>query len=99
MVPVAAHPNHTRKANLAAAVGCWLRKKEMPDQKFTKPWHGVPRESIDWHPTVNDKACIGCGTCSRKGFPLNISSSTPTAYKASHHGYSEVIQQEREPSR
>jgi CDP-4-dehydro-6-deoxyglucose reductase len=35
----------------------------MPDPKFTKPWHGVPRESIDWHPTVNDEACIGCGTC------------------------------------
>lgn len=35
----------------------------MPDPKFTKPWHGVPRESIDWHPTVNEDACIGCGTC------------------------------------
>lgn len=35
----------------------------MPDPKFAKPWHGVPRESIDWHPTVNDDACIGCGTC------------------------------------
>ncbi|MCP9443609.1 MAG: FAD-binding oxidoreductase [Nitrospira sp.] len=35
----------------------------MPDPKFTKPWHGVPRESIEWHPTVNEDACIGCGTC------------------------------------
>ncbi|MEX2490590.1 MAG: FAD-binding oxidoreductase [Nitrospirales bacterium] len=35
----------------------------MPDPKFTKPWHGIPRESIDWHPTVNEDACIGCGTC------------------------------------
>lgn len=35
----------------------------MPDPKFTKPWHGIPRESIDWHPTVHEDACIGCGTC------------------------------------
>lgn len=33
----------------------------MPDPKLTKPWHGVPREMIDWHPTVNEDACIGCG--------------------------------------
>ena len=35
----------------------------MPDPRYTKPWHGVPRESIDWHPTVIADACIGCGTC------------------------------------
>jgi CDP-4-dehydro-6-deoxyglucose reductase len=35
----------------------------MPDPKFTKPWHGVPREQIDWHPAVNEEVCIGCGTC------------------------------------
>ncbi len=35
----------------------------MPDPKLTKAWHGVPREMIDWHPTVNEDACIGCGTC------------------------------------
>jgi len=35
----------------------------MPDPKFTKPWHGVPREQINWHPTVIEDACIGCGTC------------------------------------
>lgn len=35
----------------------------MPDPKFTKPWHGVPREEIDWNPTVIEDACIGCGTC------------------------------------
>jgi CDP-4-dehydro-6-deoxyglucose reductase len=35
----------------------------MPDPKFTKPWHGVPREEIVWFPTVLKDACIGCGTC------------------------------------
>ncbi len=35
----------------------------MPDPKFNKPWHGIPRAQIDWHPTVNEEACIGCGTC------------------------------------
>ncbi|MFN3712794.1 MAG: FAD-binding oxidoreductase [Alcanivoracaceae bacterium] len=35
----------------------------MPDPKFVKPWHGVPREEIHWNPSVVDDACIGCGTC------------------------------------
>ncbi|MGD9629371.1 MAG: FAD-binding oxidoreductase [Pyrinomonadaceae bacterium] len=35
----------------------------MPDPKFSKPWHGIPRESIVWNPTVDEDACIGCGTC------------------------------------
>jgi CDP-4-dehydro-6-deoxyglucose reductase len=35
----------------------------MPDPKFLKPWHGIPRESINWHPAVHEDACIGCGTC------------------------------------
>ena len=35
----------------------------MPDPKFVKPWHGIPREEIPWHPTVHEGVCIGCGTC------------------------------------
>lgn len=35
----------------------------MPDPKFLKPWHGIPREEINWNPTVDVDACIGCGTC------------------------------------
>jgi CDP-4-dehydro-6-deoxyglucose reductase len=35
----------------------------MSDPKFTKPWHGIPREQIEWHPIVDKDACIGCGTC------------------------------------
>ncbi len=30
----------------------------MPDPKFAKPWHGVPRERVDWHPTVDEDACM-----------------------------------------
>ena len=35
----------------------------MPNPQFSKPWHGVPRASIHWNPTVLEDACIGCGTC------------------------------------
>lgn len=35
----------------------------MPDPKFLKPWHGIPREEIQWNPSVDIDACIGCGTC------------------------------------
>jgi hypothetical protein len=30
----------------------------MSDPKFAEPWHGVPREQIDWHPRVDHDACI-----------------------------------------
>jgi CDP-4-dehydro-6-deoxyglucose reductase len=33
------------------------------DDTFAKPWHGVPRQEIDWHPTVVTDRCIGCGLC------------------------------------
>ena len=26
-------------------------------------WHGVPRQDIPWHPTVNAETCIGCELC------------------------------------
>lgn len=26
-------------------------------------WHGIPRDQIDWHPTVVADRCIGCGLC------------------------------------
>jgi CDP-4-dehydro-6-deoxyglucose reductase len=35
----------------------------MPDPRFAKPWHGIPREEIPWNPTVDEDVCIGCGTC------------------------------------
>jgi len=32
-----------------------------PD-KFAK-WKDVPRERIDWHPTIDEDKCRGCGMC------------------------------------
>ncbi len=26
-------------------------------------WHGLPREAISWHPTIEPDLCIGCGIC------------------------------------
>lgn len=26
-------------------------------------WHGIPREEIDWNPTVVTDRCVGCGLC------------------------------------
>jgi len=35
----------------------------MPDPRLTQPWHGVPREEIDWRPVVDEGLCNGCGVC------------------------------------
>ncbi len=26
-------------------------------------WHGMERSNIDWHPTVDESKCMGCGLC------------------------------------
>ena len=26
-------------------------------------WHGIPRDQIDWHPTLVAERCVGCGIC------------------------------------
>ena len=26
-------------------------------------WHGIPREQIDWYPSIEEDLCIGCGIC------------------------------------
>ena len=33
------------------------------EDKFSKPWHGIPRAEIPWFPSVDPDVCIGCGTC------------------------------------
>jgi NAD-dependent dihydropyrimidine dehydrogenase PreA subunit len=32
------------------------------DEKYAK-WKGVPREEIDWYPTIDAAKCVGCGMC------------------------------------
>ena len=26
-------------------------------------WRGIPREEIDWHPSIDEQKCVGCGLC------------------------------------
>lgn len=26
-------------------------------------WHGIPRDQINWHPTIVAERCVGCGLC------------------------------------
>ena len=26
-------------------------------------WHGIDRNTINWHPVINESKCIGCGLC------------------------------------
>ena len=26
-------------------------------------WHGIDRNTIDWHPVIDESKCIGCGMC------------------------------------
>lgn len=32
-------------------------------ENVVKPWHGIERETIAWHPAVDEDLCIGCGLC------------------------------------
>ena len=34
-------------------------EKRMPEETF----HGVPRNKIPWHPTIDYEKCISCGKC------------------------------------
>ncbi len=39
-----------------------MNKQQKQDPKFAK-FHGIDRDKIDWHPTINESKCIGCGMC------------------------------------
>ncbi len=56
----------------------------MNEKEFSKPWHGIPREEIDWHPTVDPLLCIGCGTCvtgcSRKVYRFDFKNQKAKVY-------------------
>lgn len=34
-----------------------------PEGVIKPAWRGIPREEINWHPTVELELCIGCGIC------------------------------------
>ena len=36
--------------------------KTTVSNQFDK-WHGIDRNSIDWHPVIDESRCIGCGMC------------------------------------
>lgn len=35
----------------------------MSNNNQVMPWHGIPREEIEWYPTVVAERCVGCGLC------------------------------------
>jgi CDP-4-dehydro-6-deoxyglucose reductase len=34
-----------------------------PEGTIRPAWRGIPRDEIDWHPTVDLELCTGCGIC------------------------------------
>jgi len=38
-----------------------MKTKEL-DKKFAT-WKGIQREEINWHPTIDENKCVGCGMC------------------------------------
>ncbi|MFP3261422.1 MAG: ferredoxin family protein [Nitrososphaeria archaeon] len=34
----------------------------MPESSFSV-WHGIQRKDINWHPTIDESKCVGCGLC------------------------------------
>lgn len=39
-----------------------MNEQQKQDPKFAK-FHGIDRDKIDWHPTIDETKCIGCGMC------------------------------------
>ena len=44
------------------------KEKDVQESKTKLPekfayWHGIPREEIQWFPTINESVCIGCKLC------------------------------------
>ena len=35
----------------------------MSNPMNTNQWHGIPRQEIQWYPTLVAERCIGCGLC------------------------------------
>lgn len=38
----------------------------MPEKSDNKKvWYGIPRDEIDWHPTIDPEKCVACLSCVR----------------------------------
>ena len=40
--------------------------KKEPQQQLPEKfryWKGIPRETIEWNPTIDPSKCVGCGMC------------------------------------
>ena len=44
-------------------------------------WKGIPREEIEWYPTIDEEKCVGCGmcvvSCGRKVFDFDFNKRKP----------------------
>lgn len=44
-------------------------------------WKGIPREEIDWNPSIDPDKCVGCGmcvtSCGRNVFDYDFESNRP----------------------
>ena len=53
----------------------------MSDNKSNNQWHGIPRQEINWHPTIIAERCIGCGlcvtSCGRNVYAFNYEANKP----------------------
>jgi NAD-dependent dihydropyrimidine dehydrogenase PreA subunit len=53
----------------------------MSDSKNDNLWHGIPREEIQWHPTIIVERCMGCGlcvtSCGRNVYAFNYEANKP----------------------
>lgn len=65
-----------------------LTAKSTELSKYDKPWNGIPRDSINWNPTVNEAACIGCGlcvtTCGREVYRFDFDRKRSVVVSPSH---------------
>lgn len=52
-----------------------LEKANSKEEIFNT-WKGIPREEINWHPTIDESKCVGCGmcftTCGRNVFDYDV---------------------------
>jgi len=47
-------------------------------------WHGIPRDQINWHPTIVAERCIGCGicatSCGKSVFSFDYEANLPVVF-------------------